>query len=280
MNKYRRQYRKPRRELHPLYETILRNHLHLLPQKKLAVLRDIYEQLPNRLECLDHQFIDETFGHLSPAKRKLLNLRLRPLEIALGRNFASRTVNLVKTTDQPELDLVNAVITVLRVTREKIGDGLVSRKTIQRNIAEYLGVELRKANYSLVRSVVNELIQLRIIESWDERNPTRLFRVNISELDKYDRVERLITEPVAPVIKEKKKRLICSECGMEFVYHAPYLKHMSAHKNPKTPSEILAMSYVERWKLYKTLTPEQREEAKQMVKSARRSTHDKSRVES
>lgn len=276
---HRRQKWRRRRQLHPVYERILTNHLHNLTPHKLSAMRDIYEKLPNRIECLDRQYVNDTWPDITPVARKLLNLRLRPLEIALGRSFASTPVSLVKTIDKPKLDLVldlvNAVIIILRATREKIGDGLVSRKTIQRNIAEYLGVELKKANYILVRSVINELIQLRTIESWDERNPTRLFRVNISELDKYDRVERLVTEPVAPVIKKRRKRLICLKCGMEFVYHAPYLKHMTAHENPKTVSEILAMDHGERWRWRKTLTPEQREESLRIVESARRAARDK-----
>ena len=95
--KYRKQKWKSRRQLHPLYERILRNHLHNLTQRKISAIRSIFEQLPDDPQNLTPEYVESTFVDMTPIARALLSLRLRPIEKALGRNLVLRTAksNLV-----------------------------------------------------------------------------------------------------------------------------------------------------------------------------------------
>ena len=200
--KYRKQKSKSRRQLHPLYERILLNHLHNLTQRKISAIRDLFEQLPNDPQDLDRKFVDDAFGDMSPAARAVLSLRLRPIEEALRRNLSMMVeTNMVKTWDHPPYydETLDAVILILKAKREKMHDHLLSSRNVRHAIAEYLGVELQGINYHLTKYVTSELLRRNIIELWDEtqhgKTTAKLYRINITILDTPDAHEKSRVEP-------------------------------------------------------------------------------------
>ena len=185
------QYRKPRRQLHPLYEQTLKNHLHNLTQRKLSAVRDIHEQLPDP-EALDPDFIDDAFGDLKPAARELLFLRLRPIEDALGWQLVPRAAEQMTAKSSQTYppyfeEVLTAVVTNLRATREKQNQSLLSYKNLKRTIANYLGVKLKSVGNTLMKYITRQLIERGIISDWDEdegiQSTAKIYRVNPDKLE-------------------------------------------------------------------------------------------------
>jgi len=182
------------KKLHFLYEKVLANHLHLLPQKKIASMRDLFELLPNKPECLDFDYISDMFSHLSQGEFNLILLRLRPIEEALGRDITGTAKpNLVKTTEHPSYfyEVLDAVIVMLKAKRETQNQTLLSQRNIKRAIGEHLGIAWKKVNYNLTRFVESQLQTAGIIEFWDESPHHTLsrktYRVNVTALDAHEK---------------------------------------------------------------------------------------------